>query len=143
MKNYCVERGITYHLTVPRTPQQNGVSERMVRTVTEKARSMISGAKLDQHFWGEAVLTAVKLINITPSRALKQPKTPFEMWHHKKPQVKLLKVFGSTVYVHDKTSKTKFDDRSWKGILVGYEPNGYKVWNTKCERYVTVGRHCR
>lgn len=39
MKEYCVQKGITYHLTVPRTPQQNGVSERMVRTITEKARS--------------------------------------------------------------------------------------------------------
>ncbi|CAD7081866.1 unnamed protein product [Hermetia illucens] len=29
MKDYCCEKGITYHLTVPRTPQLNGVSERM------------------------------------------------------------------------------------------------------------------
>lgn len=138
MKQYCVEKGITYHLTVPRTPQQNGVSERMVRTITEKARSMISGAKLDKVFWGEAVLTAVNLINMTPTRALKRSQTPYELWHNKKPQIKYLKVFGSTVYVHDKTNKTKFDDKSWKGILVGYEPNGYKVWNPECEKHVTV-----
>lgn len=138
MKNYCSEKGITYHLTTPRTPQQNGVSERMVRTVTEKARSMIHGAKLDKMFWGEAVLTAVNLINISPTRALKLSKTPFEMWHDKKPEIKYLKVFGSTVYVHNKTSKTKFEEKSWKGILVGYEPNGYKVWDPNCERFVTV-----
>lgn len=138
MKNYCSEKGITYHLTVPRTPQQNGVSERMVRTITEKARSMINGAKLDKLFWGEAVLTAVKLINITPSRAIHQSKTPFEIWHDKKPEFKYLKIFGSTVYVHNKTSKNKFDSKTWKGILVGYEPNGYKVWNTNCEKFITV-----
>ncbi|CAH2207849.1 jg3075, partial [Pararge aegeria aegeria] len=138
MKTYCVDKGITYHLTVPRTPQLNGVSERMVRTITEKARSMINGAKLDKVFWGDAVLTAVYLINLTPTKALNCSKTPFEMWHDKKPQIKYLKVFGSTVYVHNKTGKTKFDDKSWKGILVGYEPNGYKVWNPECEKHVVV-----
>ncbi|CAH2090566.1 unnamed protein product [Euphydryas editha] len=138
MKNYCIERGITYHLTVPRTPQQNGVSERMVRTITEKARSMLNGAKLEKVFWGDAVLTAVYLINITPTKALKEFPTPFELWHNRKPTIKYLKVFGSTVYVHNKTSTSKFDDKSWKGILVGYEPNGYRVWNVECEKYVTV-----
>ncbi|CAH2100313.1 unnamed protein product [Euphydryas editha] len=138
MKKYCIERGITYHLTVPRTLQQNGVSERMVRTITEKARSMLNGAKLEKVFWGDAVLTAVYLINITPTKALKEFRTPFELWHNRKPIIKYLKVFGSTVYVHNKTSTSKFDDKSWKGILVGYEPNGYRVWNVECEKYVTV-----
>lgn len=26
MREFCVGKGITYHLTVPHTPQQNGVS---------------------------------------------------------------------------------------------------------------------
>lgn len=132
MKEFCVSKGISYHFTIPRTPQQNGVSERMVRTITEKARAIINGAKLPKCFWGEAVLTAVYLINITPTRALKQ--TPFELWRDKKPIIKYLKVFGSTVYVHNKTTKTKFDEKPWKGILVGYVPNGYKVWNTNREK---------
>lgn len=138
MKVYCVEKGISYHLTVPRTPQLNGVSERMVRTITEKARTMINGASLDKSFWGEAVLTATYLINITPTRAIKQFKTPYELWHNKKPQIKYLKVFGSTVYVHNKTNKTKFQEKSWKGILVGYEPNGYKVWEVETHKFVVV-----
>ncbi|CAD7091660.1 unnamed protein product [Hermetia illucens] len=138
MKDYCCEKGITYHLTVPRTPQLNGVSERMVRTITEKARSMIISACMDKIFWGDAVLTATYLINITPTRALKQTKTPYEMWHGKKPQIKYLKIFGSTVFVHNKNSRTKFDDKSWKGILVGYEPNGYKVWDVEREKYAIV-----
>ncbi|KOC63589.1 Copia protein [Habropoda laboriosa] len=131
MKDYCVEKGISYHLTVPRTPQLNGVSERIVRTITEKGRTMISGASLNKVFWGEAVLTATYLINLTPTKALKQNKTPFELWHGKRPRVKYLKIFGSTVYIHNKVRKTKFDEKSWKGILVGYEPNGYRVWAKK------------
>lgn len=138
MKDYCIKKGITYHLTVPRTPQQNGVSERMVRTITEKARSILNGAKMDKIFWGEAVLTAVHLINIAPTHALKHFQTPYELWHNKKPTLKYLKVFGSTVFVHNKTSKTKFDEKSWKGILVGYQPNGYKVWNVETGKIVIV-----
>ena len=70
MREFCVQRGISYHLTVPYTPQLNGVAERMIRTITEKARAMVNGAKLDKSFWGEAVLTATYIINRIPSKAL-------------------------------------------------------------------------
>lgn len=65
MKNYCVQNGIIFSSTVPKTPKQNGVAERMVRPTTDKARSMISGAKLDKDFWGEEVLIVVCLINLS------------------------------------------------------------------------------
>ena len=138
MKDYCVQKGISYHLTVPRTPQLNGVSERMVRTITEKGRTIVSCASLDKVFWGEAELTATFLINLTPTKALKESKTPYELWHTKKPKLRYLKVFGSTVYIHNKTRKGKFDEKSMKGILVGYEPNGYKVWDVVKEDFVVV-----
>ena len=44
MKDYCVKKGISYYLTVPYTPQLNGVSERMVRRITERARTLITQA---------------------------------------------------------------------------------------------------
>lgn len=129
MQDYCSEKGISYHLTVPRTPEQNGVAERLNRTLTEKARSLLFTSKLSKKFWGDAILTACYLTNITPTRALSSNKTPFELWHNKKPLLKYLRVFGSTAFVLDKTNKGKFDSRSRKGILVGYHPNGYKVWD--------------
>lgn len=97
MRDFCVEKGISYHLTIP--PQLNGVSERMIRTITEKARSMINSSKLNKCFLGEAVLTATYLINRSPSRALKKKKTPYEMWHNKKP---ILNILGYLVqqYMH-------------------------------------------
>jgi len=52
----------------------------MIRTITEKARAMITGAKLNKSFCGEGVLTATCLINRCPRRALQNvKKTPFEM----------------------------------------------------------------
>ena len=135
---FCKNNGTTYHLTVPYTPQLNGLSERMNRTITEKARTMLNGAKLNSIFWGEAVLTATFLINISPCKAIKENKTLFELWHKRKPEIKYLKVFGSTIYVHEKVKKSKFDDRSWKGIMVGYVPNGYKVYDCTSGKFETA-----
>ena len=39
--NYLKEKGIQHLLSVPRTPQQNGVAERMNRTIQKTARSMM------------------------------------------------------------------------------------------------------
>jgi len=41
-QNYLKEKGIILELTVSRSPQQNGVSERMNRTLVKSARSMIA-----------------------------------------------------------------------------------------------------
>lgn len=135
-KEYCVHHGISYHLSVPYTPEQNGVAERMNRTITEKARTMIITSELEKIFWGEAVLTATYLINLLPTTALQENKTPFELCHKKKPRLQNLKNFGSTVYILIKTRKTKFDAKSEKDILVGYTPNGYKIWNVDKEIFV-------
>lgn len=40
-KNFCEENGIHHPLTVPRSPQQNGVAERKNRTILNMARSML------------------------------------------------------------------------------------------------------
>lgn len=37
-KEYCVEKGKMYYLSIPHSPQQNGGSERMIRTLTEMAQ---------------------------------------------------------------------------------------------------------
>lgn len=92
-KTYCIEKDITHHVTVSYIPNQNGVAERMKRTIIEKVRSMVSGANLGKEFWGEAVLTATYLINLTPTKAIARHKTPCELWHQKKPRLHHLKVF--------------------------------------------------
>ncbi len=39
-KKFCYQNGIKLIRTVPGTPQQNGIAERMNRTLTKKVRSM-------------------------------------------------------------------------------------------------------
>ena len=60
-ETYLTEKGIFHQTTVPYNPAQNGVSERMNRTLVETARSMMSHAKMPVEFWAEAVSTAVYL----------------------------------------------------------------------------------
>ena len=49
--------------TIPRTPQQNGVAERMNRTLNKRARSMRLHARLPKTFWTDVVSIATYLIN--------------------------------------------------------------------------------
>ena len=81
----CLKReGIQHELSVPKTPEQNGVAERLNRTLVESVRSMLSDAKLPQKFWAEALSTAVYLQNRSPTKAV-TGMTPFEAWSGEKP----------------------------------------------------------
>ena len=63
----------------PYSPQQNGVAERMNRTLLEAARSIIFNAGLSKAYWSEAVTAAVYVRNkvITTSTGV----TPYERWY--------------------------------------------------------------
>ena len=49
-KTYCDEKGISRHLTIPYTPQQNGVVEKRNRTLLDMIRSMMVQVKLPISF---------------------------------------------------------------------------------------------
>ena len=85
-EKYLKQEGIRHELTVPKNPEQNGVAERMNRTIVETARCMLADAKLPRKFWAEAVSTAVFLRNRSPTTAVKG-MTPFESLTGEKPHV--------------------------------------------------------
>lgn len=53
--------------TPPKTPQLNGLEDRMNLAIEERVRCMLSHAKLPKTLWGEALMTVVDIINLTPS----------------------------------------------------------------------------
>ncbi|CAH9141104.1 unnamed protein product [Cuscuta epithymum] len=128
MDQLCVDCGIRRHKTVPYTPQQNGIAERMNRTVLDKVRSMLATAGLSKKFWGEAVNTAVYLINRSPSVPL-GGKCPESVFSNKHLDLSNLRVFGCAAYVHQQGDK--LDPRSKKGVFLGYPEGvkGYRVWD--------------
>ena len=69
--------GIVLQLTPSETPQWNGVSEQINRTLLDMVRSMMSQTDLPLYFWGYALETAVFTLNYVPSKSVE--KTPYEI----------------------------------------------------------------
>ena len=135
---FCASKGIVHQFTNPYTPEQNGVSERLNRTLIESGKSMLFHAGLPLSFWAEAVNTATYLHNRSPVSSLPD-KTPYECWYRRKPDVSNLKVFGSICFVHTPDSfRQKLDPKSEKGILVGYplDTKGYKIYNIESKKFI-------
>jgi transposase InsO family protein len=110
-KDICKSRGIVVDGSIPYSPQQNGISERMNRTLVEMARSMIYHANIPQKFWAEAISTAAYLRNRCPTSSFKG-ETPHERWFGVKPDVDHIRVFGCLVYMHiqdEKRRKHEYD----------------------------------
>ena len=131
LEQYCVDHGIKLEKTVPKTPQQNGVAERMNRTITERVKCMLSQAKLPKSFWGEAMRTAVDLINLSPSYAL-DGDIPEKVWTGKDISYNHLRVFGCRAFVHiPRDERAKLDANSKQCIFLGYahDEYGYRLWD--------------
>lgn len=111
-ETYCKVHGIRLEKTPPKTPQLNGLAERMNRTIEERVRCILSHAKLPKSFWGEAVSTIVDIINLSPSVPL-DGDIPEEVWSGKKVFYNHLKVFGCRAFVHiPKDERAKLDSKT-------------------------------
>ena len=143
IKQYLSSRGIQFEPCAPYTPEQNGKSERDNRTIVECARTMLKAKNLPTLLWAEAVNTAVYIQNRVLSSERRRTKTPYEIWTGEKPDLSHVRVFGSEAFVYvPKQFTKKFDARSKKVMLVGYEGNSsnYRLYNPET-RTVTVSRN--
>ncbi|POM77419.1 Integrase catalytic core protein [Phytophthora palmivora] len=128
-KGYLNHCGIKHEKTVPYKPQQNGLSERMNRSLVEMARCMLYHESVDKKWWAEAVNTAAWNINRIPN--LVTIKTPYEIVYKTKPQLQNLKVFGALGYGHiaarsaesSMRSHSTVDSWDTRGV------KGYRVMN--------------
>lgn len=145
-KEYCnnmflkclADSGIKHQTSTPYTPEQNGLAERMNRTLVERAKAMLFDANLKKEYWAEAVATAAYIVNRSPSRVLAEV-TPFEKWSGKKPNISHLKIFGSKAMVHiPKQNRLKWDRKSRELIFVGYceTTKGYRLHDPKTRKTV-------
>lgn len=158
----CKKFGIIHELSAPYTPEQNGVAERMNRTLVELARSMLYSMNMPTAFWAEAIHTAAYIRNRVPGRWNAKDKLieieqvdgateveqdrygdvctcPYESWHKKKPSFSHLKVFGCVAYGHiDVSLRTKWDAKAIKCVMVGYcdGDRAWRLWNPKSKRFI-------
>ena len=113
-------KGIRHELTAPYTPEQNSVVERDNRTVVESVRSMLHHYSMPLPFWGEAINTAVYILNRVSSMTL-HGDTPYTKWYGIKPDVSHFRVFGGLCYAHiPKPLRKKLDSKARECIFVGY-----------------------
>ena len=132
----CQNEGIVRHFTVPGTPQQNGVAERMNRTLVDKVRCMLSQSKLSKVFWAEALSYASFIINRLPASAL-DGKTPKEVWSGQPvSDYDCLHIFGCPAYFHVKESK--LNPRAKKAIFMGFSEGvkAFRLWNPESKKIV-------
>ncbi|KAF7811806.1 uncharacterized protein G2W53_032782 [Senna tora] len=113
-------------MTIPGTPQQNGVAERRNITLLDMVRSMMAQANLPISYCGDALLTTTFILNRVPSTSV--ASTSYELWTKRKPDLSILRPWGSAVYIHDNSHKYgKLGPRGKTCIFIRYseQSKGY------------------
>ncbi|CAN7140793.1 unnamed protein product, partial [Brassica rapa subsp. narinosa] len=140
---HLAKAGIQQRISCPHTPQQNGLSERKHRHLTELGMTMMFHGKVPQQLWVEAFFTANFLINLLPSKVLKDSKSPFEVLHSKAPLYTALRVFGCKCFPYLRPyMSNKMDPKSLMCVFVGYNEKykGYRCYYPPTGK-VFISRH--
>ena len=126
-KDYDENEDMKRFLTAPSSPQQNGGVERRNRTVVEMNRCMLKSKEMPAKFWGEAVKTAVYILNKSPTKGVADG-TSYQAWFDKILKVYHFKIFGCLAHANNTYSHLlKVANRSVKTIMLGYE-DGTKAY---------------
>ena len=133
---------IQWQVTVPYTPQEDGVAENSNRVLVGRANALIQHADAPKNYWAEALLTTVYLKNISLTKGTHgKDVTPYQLWHGSKPDIKHLRVWGCTAYafVHlAKRQDKKWSPRAERKVFVGYTHTAkqYRLYNPSTKRLV-------
>ena len=63
LEEYCSKNGIAMELTVPHTPEQNGIMEHTNRRILDKGCTVMKDANAPDFLWADALATVVYAIN--------------------------------------------------------------------------------
>lgn len=135
--------GIVHETSVPESPAQNGVAERMNRSLTEMVRCMLLDGEMPDAAWAEALQTATYIRNRSESAATSS--TPFEILYGRKPTMGHIRRFGAKVVALKRDRHMqKLQPKGDVMRFCGYAPSqkGYRMLCTRGGT-VTVSRNCR
>ena len=125
--NFLANAGIRHETTAPYTPEQNGVAERLNRTLGNITRSLLTEGKCPQAMWGNALLHATYLNNRLPSKSLHM-KSPFQQFLKRNPDISKVRVFGCRAWAHiPAENRYKYEVRAVPAIYLGVT-NGSKAF---------------
>jgi hypothetical protein len=123
MGAHLASKGIVSQRTVAYAHQQNGKSERYIRTIEEGGQALLADSGLPMSFWLDAVLTRQYLVNCLPTSTLPSDTTPFELLLGGcKPDLSHLRVWECDCYVAVPNEvRPKAGPKRFRAIFVGYE----------------------
>ena len=140
----CEENGITIENTAPDTPQQNGVAERRISLLIQRANAAMRHAQLTNEarelLWPEAVDCMNDLENITCTTL--HDKCADELFTGKPPKIyPYLVEWGRIGFVTIRQKfKSKWKEHSFKAAMVGYAKNHsgdtYRMYNPKTKKVI-------
>ena len=130
------ESGINHTFTQVGTPQQNGVSERMNRTIKNGTRCIFLESGLPARFWPFAVKFIVQARNASPNSAIGY-ETPNKRWNGKETDFRMFHPFGSHAIVHKQNTTSDFDARGVECRLLQMcdEKYGYLLIDKEHQEY--------
>ena len=104
LKQFCEELGIDQEITEAHSPKQNGIAERINRTLVEGSFALLHQAGLKDAFWEDAMEHFVHIKNRVPHSALNGAR-PIDIWNEElgeidREDVWHLKTFGCRAEVH-------------------------------------------
>jgi transposase InsO family protein len=119
-KDFCKRMGIVQERTLPNSPWQNPVSERMNRTLVEGARAVIFELNLNKNLWSAAILHQCYLQNRIYSKF--SDSIPIQLFLGTKEIIydNLLEFGVSVLY---KSPDTKLNSKTREGIYLGVSPD--------------------
>ena len=125
------EKGVVQTTTGTYAPEQNGLAERINRTLMDKVRALLKEANLPKIYWAEALFTAVYLYIRVPHSAISD--TPYGKRFGTKPDLSNIRLFGSKALKLEH-NLSKLDLRTSEWILIGFGSNQYKLLNPKTRK---------
>jgi len=146
MSTFMKKSGIIFEASAIYAHEQNGKAERMNRTISDMAWTMMIETCLPETMWAEAFRTACYIRNhmisrssrliSQPSQKLNTPTTPHEAFLGKKPNLEHIRPFGCLAYVtrpHEVRQRLVTQTAAYKAILLGYteSTHQYRVWNIR------------
>ena len=128
MRDHCVK----HEMSAPHTPSQNGTAERSWRTSFNMLRCLLMQADLPKFLWTYALRNSDYVRNRCYQQRTKS--TPYELFIGKRPNLSNMVAFGTPCYIYVEDNR-KLDDRSIRGVLVGYDQQPSKHLVTKWHRH--------
>jgi hypothetical protein len=102
---FCAVLGIIHEMTLPYSPQSNGIAERKNCTLTDLVNAMLETMGLSKEWWGDAILTACHVLNRVPTK--NKEITLFEEWEKKRLNLSYLRTWGYLAKVNVPINKKR------------------------------------